>query len=285
VYSTVATGDNGLLHLPIKQSKVESLEVIYKSSGAVAYIKYNRCVLHPIVGPLVPPQVAAVANVTTAVLGDVRSGTKPIVGCMQDLYNGKKLPGNLVCGMQMVYLDKVAALDRASCNEGESIMVDLKGSIRIKSDRYDLGWYIATDGGEALHGKCVVSILEQSSAYSVVATPGSTKIVGRVAWDSDALPQTLDKNDACGDVFIPDGGAGTIEMANLLTKQSIKCIDKNEDGNLDFGICFSYHTKVNDGKCDPAAPVPPNSDTCYCARYDVQQITVLKNDTLAHVCL
>lgn len=265
------------------------VEVIFKSSGAVSYLRYLRCLsrkrdddLYIGGGDNDPDKpVGTVRSTDKSVY--VPSGVKQAVGCLQDMYGGSGGNKKLVCGMKNVYLDKVAAAARGTCNQGDSIIVDIKASLMFKVGRYDVGWYIATDGGDALKGSCVVSILEQGKRYNVVSAPGEVRPVGKVAWDNDALPIALNKNDACGDVFI-DGGSGAIDMNNLVISQNVTCVDKNDDGNLDFGICFTFRTNLNDGKCDPAAPIPGDAQTCYCARYDVPQISVVKPDSIAAKC-
>jgi hypothetical protein len=216
-------------------------------------------------------------------LMNTRSG--PIVptttDCLYDKYKTAGNDGKLVCAMKNVYLDKVASLKRGSCQEGSPVMVDLKASMIFKSGRYDVGWYIGMDGGSALKGSCAVSTLEPTKKYSVVASPGSSQVVGKVTWNNDSLPIAFDKNDACGDVFI-NAGTGVVDISDLLVNQDLTCVDKNDDGNLDFGICFTFRTALNDAKCDPSAPIPSKEQTCYCARYDIPQISVEKVST--NVC-
>jgi hypothetical protein len=207
--------------------------------------------------------------------------SKASTDCLYDKYKASGNEGKLVCGMKNVYLDKIASLKRGSCTEGEPVTVDLKASMIFKSGRYDVGWYIATDGGSALKGKCALSTFEQGKKYTVVATPGSSQVVGRVTWNNDSLPVALDKNDPCGDVFI-DAGMGAIDVSDMLISQDLACVDKNDDGNLDFGICFTFRTALNDAKCDPTGPIPSKEQTCYCARYDIPQISVEK--TKVSVC-
>lgn len=269
--ATTFTGDNGLLPLSIKVTDVTKIEVRFGGGGAVTFVRYLKCLATKTDDLYIHGSEVAAPTPSPA-------GGNPVGGCIQDVYTSAKRAGNLVCGKKNVYFEKVASLTRGTCVAGETIAVDLRGSLTLRTGRYDLGWYVATDGGEALKGKCVMSILDQSKRYRVVAAPNSTRVIGTVEWNNDFKPNTLDKNDACGDVFT-NGGAGTIDLNDLLVKQNVKCVDKNGDGSLDVAICITFRVPAQDDKCDPAGPYPGDSNSCYCSRYNIPQISVITPDT------
>jgi hypothetical protein len=199
--------------------------------------------------------------------GDNKVGEKPPpVQCLQENEENE-----LVCATKEVYLDTVVS-DIMSCVKGEQVLVNIDASIHFASGRYDIGWYVATDGGDSLNGTCVVNGLQEGTAYSVVAGPGSSTEVGYVSWSEDANGD----NDSCGDVVIDQGQSGNIDIP-IIMNTPITCSDENDDGSLDFSICFTWRSQDNDGHCniDNASTVTPgDASSCFCTRYDVPTITV-----------
>jgi hypothetical protein len=205
--------------------------------------------------------------------------------CMQNAYEdvGTGNKDELVCTTNEVYLDNIDADAVLTCVEGETISITADGSIRFSSARYDLGWYVATDGGDALDGTCVVNGLQQRNEYKVLDGPGSSNVIGSVSWDSDAKGG----KDACGDIFTSlDGVGGNIDIP-IIVGLPVKCTDENEDGNLDIAICFTWRNGSNDGHCTidendgvtigaRADMYPGKADGCYCERYDLKTVKVTK---------
>jgi len=88
--------------------------------------------------------------------------------------------------------------------------LSLKAQIHFKNgDKFDPGWYIATDGGDALEGNCALSMLDQEYSGSMRLTRSETSRVlagdARVSWvDNHA--------DECGDVLnVPTDGEAVLE--------------------------------------------------------------------------
>jgi hypothetical protein len=105
-----------------------------------------------------------------------------------------------------------------------------QGTIRCTGNnkkKNDLGWYVATDGGDALEDQCMVRALQKDQARSI--TTGSTTI----SYNGDG--------DQCGDVSIISSDSATISNVMIATSQvEMPCRDENEDGNVDFAICFTW---------------------------------------------
>lgn len=209
-------------------------------------------------------------------VGDVRSGDRcPFdpnaycnEGCMEDVFKKETgLTSSLVCRSKEVILDTVGSPVLKSCKLGETIVLDLVGTIMMETQRYDFGWYIATDGGDSLTGTCRIKSLESTSTY-LVSPP-----TGAVSWTQDAKLQ----NDMCGDVL----GAGelALEDTTLATNIELPCTDANSDGFLDFSICFTWRTGDTDDVCAPSVIHPGSTTGCDCATYDVQRVIVTTNTT------
>lgn len=219
-----------------------------------------------------PSSVLEVAKLA----GDTRSEDKipyqppgDATGCMQDNYDKKGKDEDLVCAAQDVYLENIET-EIQTCVLGQEITLDIDATIRLSSTRYDVGWYIATDGGDSLTGTCVVNGFQDPNEYKVTQGPSSNTDVGYVSWEED-----IQTNDSCGDAFMGPDTTGYINTP-ILVNTTIVCADENEDGNLDFSLCFTWRTADTDEECtltDPASVVPGSSEACYCTRYDIPTVT------------
>jgi hypothetical protein len=200
-------------------------------------------------------------------------------GCMQTNWEDAGNKQNLVCRAKEVYLESVTS-SRLSCNLGATVKLNLTAVIHFNAARYDPGWYVATDGGDALRGSCDINGLVEGYHNYVVSDGGKT--VGSVKWNSDFKGG----NDKCGDVLI-DGGGGADISVPFIRNVDMKCVDENNNGNLDFSVCFSWRVPGSDEFCtlsrtDPrtkgteADLYPGTPSKCFCARYDVPTITVVK---------
>jgi hypothetical protein len=198
--------------------------------------------------------------------------------CLHDKYDG---PGQLICATRNVYLESVISDDKLACTaDGKStVKVSLEGSIRMTQGVNDLGWYIATDGGEAMTGRCIVNGLQEGNTYEVVGGR-SNVAAGSVVWTSGG-----GDGDECGDVIIdtPNGAAVATPIAVDLT---VACQDSNKDGTLDVAICFTWSNNDSSDGCGITANAPTTATgECYCSRYEIPNIAVTTADPdAAKVC-
>lgn len=220
-------------------------------------------------------------NVQTATERRLVATTSAASGnCMQDAWEDAGNSQDLVCRAKEVYLENIST-DRKTCNQGETVRLTINADIFLHAARYDLGWYVATDGGDALHGTCKIGGLTPDTQYKV--TEGNKDvIIGSVAWNNDFK----DGNDGCGDVFI-NGGGGCRIAVPFLKDVDVQCVDSNNDDVLDVSVCFSWRTAGTDGFCtlsldDPKTTgnvpdlYPGTPSKCFCARYDIPNVTVVK---------
>lgn len=270
VYSTMPVGRNGYYTMKVAVDAVDELRVHFPGSGAVAEINYMIC--PPSGSPSLSPLSSLAPSSLPTRQGDPRSGIKSPtdpglyynVSCMEDVYQEEtRTDTSLVCRAKEVTVDDVSSPVAKTCKKGETVIVDIMASVRMESQRFDFGWYIATDGGDALTGTCAVKSLEEPSKYDIVPS-------GSVSWTGDVKGA-----DVCGDVI--GGNALTIENAYLAKDLEIVCEDANNDGYLDFAICFSWRDAITDDVCDPQALFPGSVTACDCATYDVAKITVVDN--------
>jgi hypothetical protein len=178
----------------------------------------------------------------------------------------------VVCATKDVYLEAIKAKTPMSCSAGETITISFDGSIRMMKElKYDVGYYIATDGGDALSGTCAVNGLQQGAApYKVVDKAGSSNVVGSVAWTTNGAD-----GDVCGDVFTTAAVTASNIDLNVAMDLTVPCKDENEDGILDVAICFTWKCDATNGVCTIAKNIPGAlTESCYCTRYDIPGIDV-----------
>lgn len=190
---------------------------------------------------------------------------------MEDNWENAGNNQGLVCAAKEVHLEDISAATRATCTPGTTVTVNLNATVIFNTGRYDVGWYIALDGGDALRGQCAIKTLRQADGpLALLAKHGSTSAVGTVVWNQDFKGG----NDLCGDVIMSEGGGGVLDFMNIGRGLTLPCLDKTGDGYLDFGICFSWRQPGGDSFCDPNALFPGTPSKCFCSRYNVPQITV-----------
>lgn len=144
----------------------------------------------------------------------------------------------------------------------------LTGDVNFNAARFDPGWYVATDGGNALTGRCAVVSLSKGGTYSF--TNG-----GEVRWEKEEGERSNAAGDLCGDVNIQGGRGTTLTGTNMIIETPVLCNDSNGDGTLDVGVCFSWRTKGTDGFCMPKALYPGTTSKCYCQSSEVANMKVV----------
>ena len=172
--------------------------------------------------------------------------------------------GGPTCEAKEVHLDYIESIsDTTECEIGADVVLDLTASVFFHSGRYDMGWYIATDGGDTLHGQCDITILkddDNGEYIPLVAEHGSKDQSGQVEWDNDFKKG----DDGCGDVFFNTGGGGILDFMNLGKGLTLKCADTNNDGIMDFDICFSWRQSGGDNEYIPDFLYPGSPAKCFC---------------------
>ena len=122
----------------------------------------------------------------------------------------------------------------------------------VKTTRYDIGMYIATDGGSALTGEQCYSTGLNRGQYGEVTV-----------WDVEG--DTTSPNpapDNCYDL----GSSGLLESYPF-APITLSCTDSNDDGLLDFDIGIVWSVKKGDYDCDTdsldSRPVASSSPKCW----------------------
>ena len=159
-----------------------------------------------------------------------------------------------------------------ACTAGDVVTVKMDGSIRFDDTdaRYDVGWYVATDGGDALDGTCKSYGLVAGGDYKVADASGSA--VGKVIWSA----AEGGNGDECGDISYDANVDGASLDIPIFVDLALKCADENEDGLLDVAICFTWKKECGDnGTCSLEAIIPTTATTgCFCTRVDIDNTSV-----------
>lgn len=212
--------------------------------------------------------------------------------CMQDAYDDNyktNSPPRLVCRKKQVFIEKLVSTDsRGHCKVGEKITLSLKASVHFNTDKYDPGYYIALDGGDAMTGTCARGALtKDGSDYQVTGAMLTKDIAGKVE-RKDAHGSI----DVCGDVFF-NGGGGNIMLDDFAEEIQVTCADHDNDGNLDISICFTWRDEDKDDTCTVGPGTgrknlpdlfPGTPTRCNCERVEVENISVDTPDDRVSPC-
>jgi len=238
-----------------------------------------------------PSHVGNIVNIETMSGNKTPFEDPDVPNCMEDAWEDAGNTQNLVCRDREVFIHELHSQTRTSCDLDTLIVLNVDAWVHFNTQRFDPGWYVARDGGDALRGLCAISGLLQDHSYQVVNDyeDDTAQVVGSVAWNADENGE----DDVCGDLIV-NGGGGADILVPLLEDVEVKCVDYNGDGNLDVSVCFSWRHSGHDDTCsltfdDPhtqgAVPdlFPAAPSQCFCARYDIPEITVVPHDDDHHV--
>ena len=150
------------------------------------------------------------------------------------------------------------------CNEGTpgfATVVFEAGLLAGMADRYDIGIFLARDGGSARDGDdCFHDYLDPPlttmPTYGDVDMDTVPDIVGGPWWDGDSATTA---NDVCGDI------EGSTEIFKTLVPVTIACVDTNGDGNVDVDVCLSWDNNANTLCTGVAQAFPGTNSKCGCS--------------------
>ncbi len=188
-------------------------------------------------------------------------GTPPEFGnvCVQDFQGGAVCTANDVRFESFVPVQVVE-----SCPEGDpsvaTIVFEATVSADGSPDRYDIGFFIATDGLSALDGdNCFHDYLDPP--LSTNPTYGDANLNG-VPDIVDGPWQDLEEVDECGDIL------SDTEVIKTLVQFTIACVDTNKDGIVDLSACASWDNQVSDNCTGVTEAFPGTPSKCSCVRLE-----------------
>ena len=126
-------------------------------------------------------------------------------------------------------------------------------------DRYDIGLFIALDGGSARDGNsCMHDYLEPplttTPTYGDANGDGIPDLDGGPWWDADT--------DACGDI------ASNTQLFKTVASLRVACVDTNGNGTVDASVCTSWDNNAITNCASLADAFPGTNAKCGCERVE-----------------
>lgn len=152
----------------------------------------------------------------------------------------------------------------AICVDGTKIYVQLQGlTMAGMSQRYDIGYFVSLDGGDALTGDCLHDYLPQPlTTLSSVLNPRPSPFFSADA-DNCGEPQggtTIIRN--IGGQAVASGTPGPPMILAIPCKD----LDGVQPPEADLTVCTSWKNQSNIGDCnDITGAIPGNGSKCSCS--------------------
>jgi hypothetical protein len=200
------------------------------------------------------------ANVRTAAAGETDM-------CMQEAYNVyDKQKLNCTANDVSIVIYQTTGQPLV-CETGAQITAPLQAQlVATANERYDIGMYIALDGGNALTGTCWRDWL--LPPLTTTKTPAGQPRYYPF-FDGE---ETEDPHDTCGD--LEQGIYSYRDLGNL----TFVCNDSNNDGIADIGACASWDNLKSNGttknpSCTTLEQTLPNTPSkCRCEATPIANI-------------
>jgi hypothetical protein len=200
-----------------------------------------------------------------------------------------------VCTANDVRIASVNNVVSLACIPGELVSLELRAEfVANANERYDIGLFVAEDGGDAYTGSCYKDYLPPPLARNGSCSTsgaicqkdadcplGETCTGGYVPGDPFPLPdggpfwdgEPGDASDLCGDL---EQGVNTFYDLAPGTGIVVPCIDTNGDGRLDIGTVSSWDNTANNTCTGSDDAVPNTKSKCRGERVEVGNVYVSK---------
>ena len=190
-----------------------------------------------------------------------------------------------LCDAGDVWLASLESDVSTTCTPGEAITLNLTAGLLATSlERYDIGLFLALDGGTAATGSCQHIYLPPPLSFGGFCSasvgdckkdadcPEGETCMGGYDPTSGSGPyydaEPEDAPDECGDL---EPGVDTYYALGPVT---VLCIDSDGDGYLDIGSAVSWDDQ-KDTTCTGAGDARPNTPVkCNYRVIDVMNVTV-----------
>ncbi len=200
------------------------------------------------------------------------SAEEPLPNCMEDVV--EQLDGSnavpLNCTANDVNLGtfvKVTGPD--TCVAGDPMQVQVRAQMEATSaERWDIGLFIALDGGDALRGSCHQDYLPPPLNDTTTTTPPRTAPFYNAELSEDP-------GDSCGDLE-----QGILTLRDIPPLLTVVCQDVDQDGTADLGACTSWDNAKSAGSdnkpsCTSQLDTRPSTKAkCNCESTGIAGITV-----------
>ena len=171
-----------------------------------------------------------------------------------------------------------------SCRPGTNVTLSLAARLLATGEnRYDIGFFLALDGGQADWGSChhdflppplswgghcsdtLTACLRDDQCASNDCVDGYNPDGGNPYYDAESATGFL---DTCGDLEMG------IETIRYLAPITVPCLDSDGDGFLDIGTALSGDNDTNTACLVLTDTIPTDGTWCRFATVDVENVTV-----------
>ncbi len=240
----------------------------------------NRCAFRASIGKLLPLLALLAAMLATQpAIAQEEQGN-----CLDDVTGRTN-----VCRAGDVQLSTLMNIEDTTCMPGELVTLNLQVRLlATAAERYDIGMFLALDGGDARTGLCQHDYLRPPLSAGGLCSgsgddckkdvdcpvdetctggynPGSPDSGGGPFYNAEPG----DPLDACGDL---EQGVDTYYR---LAPVTVECIDSDGDGLLNIGTAVSWDNNPNGDTCQGVDGAVPNTPAkCRYATIDVANVIV-----------
>jgi len=176
------------------------------------------------------------------------------------------------CTANDVRLGTFYNVEPVTCTPGSTVSLFLRAELLGgANERYDIGLFVASDGGDARSGTCYQDYLPPPLAAAGSYIPGSP-LPGPDGGPFLNAELAEDPTDACGDL---EKGVSTFyDLAAASGGIAVPCVDTDGDGLLDIGACVSWDNNKQTTCLDLGDAVPSNKSKCRCELITVGNVNV-----------
>ncbi|MGD9148406.1 MAG: hypothetical protein PVI80_22775 [Anaerolineae bacterium] len=190
-----------------------------------------------------------------------------------------------VCAAGDVWLSRLRNAEDITCMPGEPVTLNLEAWLLATSlERYDIGIFLALDGGTANTGSCQHTYLPPP-----LASGGTCSVSGGDCKKDTDCPA----GETCAGGYDPESGSGpfydaepedapdecgdlepVVNTRYFLPPVTVPCIDSDGDGLLDIGTAVSWDPH-SDNTCENVGGAIPNTPAdCHYWTIDVTNVSV-----------
>jgi hypothetical protein len=179
------------------------------------------------------------------------------------------------CTASDVHLGTFHNIEDIECVSGEMVEVFLRADLVAGSkERFDIGMFVAEDGGDARTGTCHRDYLPPPLADEYNYNPGEP-LPGPDGGPFLDAEIDEDPDDECGD--LEQGVHNYYDLAPD-TGITVPCIDSNGDGTLDISACTSWDNQKTTTCLDVEDAIPSTKAKCRCESIEVGNVIVLPGE-------
>jgi uncharacterized repeat protein (TIGR01451 family) len=179
--------------------------------------------------------------------------------CVRDYQPGAVCKANDVRIELLEPITIVEDCDTGTIGEAE-VIFEMLVSAEGSPDRFDVGTFLALDGGSALSGdSCFHDFLEPPLTTSPTFGDDNGDMVDDVKDGPWPNLEVQDPGDTCGDIV---GGTQNIKTLQQVT---VACVDSDFDGSVDVSVCSSWGNNAS-GTCAAVTDAFPGTNAkCSCS--------------------